>query len=277
MTTILFTIAVLGGLGLIFGLLLALASTVFAVQEDPRKELLNEVMPGANCGVCGFAGCSAYADAVIAGTTVIGACTVGGQEVAKKMAAIMGVADTGAVVRQVAFVRCSGSGSNRQLYQYEGIQDCLAASRLAAGGSLACQYGCLAFGTCVNVCDFGALSVTDGHAVVDMDKCAGCLKCVNICPRNLITVVPYGSEVHVQCYSKAKGAQTRVTCENGCIACGLCARNCPAGAITVQDNLATIDYDKCTSCGTCIEKCPQHIIRRASEIHEDNSPFLLPE
>ncbi len=277
MLTVIYTIAILGGLGLLFGLVLALVSMVFAVEEDPRKEKMNEIMPGANCGACGFAGCSAYADAVISGTSVIGACTVGGAEVAAKMAAIMGVADTGPIVRQVAFVRCSGSGSSHQLYQYEGIKDCLAASRLAAGGSLACKFGCLAFGTCVNVCDFDAIHVNDGHATVDMDKCAGCLKCVNICPRGLITVVPYGSDVYVQCYSKAKGADTRRVCDKGCIGCGICAKNCPTQAITVVNNLAEVDYSKCIACGTCIEKCPQHLIRRASEIHEEAEPFLLAE
>ncbi len=276
--TILYTVIVLGGLGLLFGLVLALFSRIFAVKEDPRKAKMLEIMPGANCGACGFAGCSAYADAVIEGTSVIGACTVGGSEVAQKMAAIMGVSDVGPIVRQVAFVRCSGNGSTRALYNYEGIQDCVAASRLPAGGALACRYGCLAFGSCTKVCEFGAISVHDGHATVDMDKCAGCLKCVNICPRNLITVVPYGSDVYVQCFSKAKGAQTRIVCDKGCLGCGLCSKNCPTGAIKVQDNLASVvDYNLCIGCGTCIEKCPQHLIRRASEIHEESNPYLLPE
>lgn len=273
------TIAVLGGLGLIFGLILAIASKVFAVDEDPRKELLMEIMPGANCGACGFAGCSAYADAVINGTTVVGACPVGGTEVAEKMARIMGVTDIGAAVRQVAFVRCSGHGSDRSRYNYEGIQDCLAASRVAAGGPLACQYGCLAYGSCVKVCDFDAITVKDGCAVVNMEKCVGCLKCISACPRNLITVVPYGSDILFKCHSFDKGVDTRAVCDNGCIGCGLCAKACPHGVITVENNLAFIaDYSKCTSCGACIEKCPQKLIRRASETHEgeDTAPFLIP-
>jgi Na+-translocating ferredoxin:NAD+ oxidoreductase RNF subunit RnfB len=259
------TVAVLGGLGLVFGLILALASKLFAVQVDPRKELLMEVMPGANCGACGFAGCSAYADAVIAGTSVVGACPVGGAEVAQKMASIMGTGDVGAAVRQVAMVRCTGNGSNRHLYNYEGIADCRAASGVAAGGSLACQYGCLAYGSCAAVCDFGAITVQDGRAQVDMEKCVGCLKCVNACPRGLITVVPYGSEIFIQCASRAKGVDTRAVCDCGCIGCGLCARACPQGAVTVENNLASIDYSKCVACGACIEKCPQHLIRRTSE------------
>ena len=276
---ILITVAVLGGLGLLFGLVLALASKIFAVDEDPRKELLMEIMPGANCGACGFAGCSAYADAVLSGTTVVGACPVGGTEVAEKMASIMGVSDIGAAIRQVALVRCSGSGSNRSLYHYEGIADCLAASRVAAGGPLACQYGCLAFGSCVKVCDFGAITVRDGCAVVNMEKCVGCLKCVRACPRNLITVVPYGSEICVKCASRDKGVDTRAVCDCGCIGCGLCAKACSHGAVTVENNLASIDYNKCVACGACIDKCPQHLIRRASESHDgEEAPiFLIPE
>lgn len=276
---ILITVAVLGGLGLIFGLILALASKVFAVEEDPRKDLLLEIMPGANCGACGFAGCSAYVDAVLAGTTVVGICPVGGTAVAEKMASIMGVTDIGAAVRQVAMVRCSGSGSNRNLYKYEGIADCLAASRVAAGGPLACQYGCLAFGSCVKVCDFGAISVRDGCARVDLEKCVGCLKCVSACPRNLITVVPYGTDTCVKCASRDKGVDTRAVCDCGCIGCGLCAKACTHGAVTVENHLAAIDYSKCVSCGACIDACPQHLIRRASESHEgeEEGLFLIPE
>ena len=273
------TVAVLGGLGLVFGLILALASKIFAVEEDPRKDLLMEIMPGANCGACGFAGCAAYVDAVLEGTTVVGVCPVGGTAVAEKMASIMGVTDVGAAIRQVALVRCNGNGSNRSLYRYEGIEDCLAASRVAAGGPLACLYGCLAFGTCVKVCDFNAISIKDGCAVVNMEKCVGCLKCVNACPRNLITVVPYGSDICIKCASRDKGVDTHAVCDCGCIGCGLCAKACPNGAVTVENHLAVIDYSKCTACGACIEKCPQHLIRRASESHEedDASILLIPE
>ena len=273
-------VAVLGGLGLVFGLILALSSRIFAVHEDPRKKRLNEIMPGANCGACGFAGCPAYADAVVEGTTVVGACPVGGPELARKMAHIMGVTDTGAGIRQVALVRCNGNGSNRHLYQYEGIQDCLAASRVAAGGPLACQYGCLGFGTCAKVCDFDAITVKDGCAEVDMEKCVGCLKCVSACPRNLITVVPYGTDICIKCYSRDKGVATLSVCDSGCIGCGLCVSACPTGAITIENNLASIvDYSKCISCGACIEKCPQKLIRRANTSYpEDRNPlFLIPE
>lgn len=277
--TIAITVAVLGGLGLAFGLILALSSKIFSVKEDPRKELLMELMPGANCGACGFAGCSAYADAVIDGTTVVGACPVGGTALAEKMASIMGITNAGAMIRQVAMVRCNGGGSERNRYHYEGIQDCLAASRVAAGGPLACRFGCLGFGSCAKACDFDAITVKDGVANVDMDLCVGCLKCISACPRNLITIVPYGAEVYLKCASLDRGVFTRSACEGGCIGCGLCAKACPTGAITVKDNLASIDYSKCISCGSCVDKCPQKLIHRASEErkHSHETPFLIPQ
>ena len=267
LTAIVAAVAVLGGLGLVFGLILAAASRVFAVKEDPRKAKLLEMLPGANCGACGFAGCSAYADAVVEGATVVGVCPVGGQETAEKMAAIMGVSELATTVRQVAMVRCNGSGSSRTLYNYEGIPDCLAASRVAAGGPLACGYGCLAFGSCVKVCDFGAIRVKDGCAQVDKEKCVGCMKCMSACPRGLITLIPYGSDIFIKCLSRDKGVATRAVCDSGCIGCGLCARNCPSGAIRMKDDLALLDYGKCTSCGTCISWCPRHLIHKADEAH----------
>lgn len=253
-------VAVLGGLGVVFGLVLAVASKVFAVEEDPRKEPLTETLPGANCGGCGFAGCSAYAEAVLAGTASIGACPVGGAEVAEKMAAIMGVDNVGPAVRQVAFVRCTGGGKDHLRYHYEGVQDCLAASRVSAGGELACQYGCLALGSCVKACDFGAIQVANGSAQVDEEKCKGCLKCVSVCPRGLISVVPYGTAVQIPCASKDKGAEVRKGCESGCIGCSLCVKACPVEAVSVANNLASIDYSKCIGCGACAAKCPRKLI-----------------
>lgn len=276
--TIGIAIAVLGGLGLIFGFILAIASKLFAVEKDPRKKLLMEIMPRANCGACGFTSCSAYTDAVIKGTTVVGACPVGGAALAQKMGSIMGVSHVGTSIRQVAMVRCSGSGINRNRYNYEGIQTCLAASRMAAGGPLACRFGCLGYGSCMNLCDFGAISIESGSAKIDTEKCVGCLKCISACPRNLITIVPYSFEVVLQCSSRDIGVFTQNTCENGCIGCGLCVKACPNAAITIADNLASIDYNKCTSCGACIKKCPQKLIRRASKDRkEEGAPFLIPQ
>ena len=130
--------------------------------------------------------------------------------------------------------------------------------------------GCLALGSCVKVCDFGAIEVVGGAARVNMEKCMGCLKCVSTCPRGLITVVPYGSDVYITCASKDKGVETRKACDSGCIGCSLCAKACPVQAITVENNLASIDYSKCIACGACVEKCPRKLIRMAVHRHDES-------
>ena len=267
---IVIAIAILGGLGLIFGLVLAAASKLFYVETDPRLDQLNECLPGANCGGCGYAGCSGYAAAVLNGEAPIGKCASGGNDCAQAMAAIMGV-KAEAVTRKVALVRCSGekfydkdgnliSGAKVKA-QYEGFHDCLAASKVGGRGPLSCKFGCLGYGTCTKACKYGALKVVKGIARVDEDLCVGCMACAAVCPRNLIVPVEPDRNVVIACASLAKGAATTRGCTVGCIGCGLCKKICPEEAITIESNLARIDYAKCTNCGLCATVCPKKLIK----------------
>ena len=270
MGEILIAIGILGGLGVVFGAVLAAASKVFYVETDPRLDKLNECLPGANCGGCGYAGCGGYAEAVLNGEAEIGKCASGGNECAQAMAEIMGV-EAAEVTRKVALVRCSGEkrydsqgnlvAGARTKAEYEGFRDCIAASRVGGNGPISCKYGCLGFGTCVKACKYEAISVVNGVARVNEDRCVGCMACANVCPRNLITAVEPHRNVVIACNSMAKGAVTTRGCTVGCIGCGLCKKICPEGAITVTNNLAVIDYSKCTNCGLCATVCPKKLIK----------------
>lgn len=283
---ILIAIGILGGLGLVFGLVLAAASKVFYVETDPRLEQLNECLPGANCGGCGFAGCGAYAEAVLKGEAPVGKCASGGNEAAKAMAAIMGV-EAGEVTRKVALVRCSGARTYdaegnltkgaKMKATYEGFHDCLAASRVGGSGPLSCKFGCLGYGSCTKVCKYGAISVKNGVAVVDEDLCVGCMACAQVCPRKIITAVEPSQNVIIACNSLAKGAVTNRACTVGCIGCGKCMKSCPSGAITITNNLAQIDSSKCTNCGECAKVCPKGLIKDSNvENLGDPKPVITP-
>ncbi len=254
----------LGLMGLIFGAILAVASKIFYVEVDGRVDEILESLPGANCGGCGFSGCAAYAKAVVEGKAKTNGCPVGGDAVAAKVAAVMGV-EAEKTERVCARVLCSGKTENAtKKYVYEGLSDCLSASRLA-GGDKECPYGCLGLGTCAQKCPFGAISVVDGVAFVDKDKCMACGLCASICPRHVIKLVPYDMDTWIGCMSKDKGAISKKYCSHSCIGCGICAKNCPNQAITVSENLASIDYTKCTDCGTCVSKCPVKAIRTTND------------
>lgn len=277
MNEILIGIAVLGGLGLVFGLVLAAASKVFYVETDSRLEKLNECLPGANCGGCGYAGCGGYAEAVLGGEAEIGLCASGGNECAQAMGRIMGV-NVGEVARKVALVRCSGyksvdSDGNVQGAKlkgtYEGFKDCVAASKVGGNGPLSCKFGCLGYGNCVKACKYDAIHVVDGVAKVDSEKCTGCLACAKACPRDLIIPVDYDKHVIIACASHAKGAVTVRGCSQGCIGCGLCVKICPHDAIKVENNLAVIDYSICTSCGLCAAVCPKKLIASPVDTPEE--------
>jgi len=256
---ILIPVAIFLGLGALMGLLLAVASKIFEIKTDERVEAIKDCLPGANCGGCGYAGCSGYAEAVVKGEAPVNGCTVGGGEVAKKVAGIMGV-EASETVKMRAQVMCSGTSEySKKKYIYEGVLDCVAAARLG-GGDRICPNGCVGLGTCVAACPFSAITVVNGVAVVDYHECQGCGVCVKACPKGLIKLIPFDSKHWVGCMSVDDGKTTRKYCDVGCISCKLCEKGCPEGAIKVENFNANIDYTKCTGCDHCVNKCPRHII-----------------
>lgn len=258
-SNILIPAGIFAGLGVLLGVLLAVASRVFAVKTDERVEKIAEVLPGANCGGCGYSGCAALADAIVKGEAPANACRAGGAACAEKIGEIMGVSVT-AQTPVRARVLCSGAcGKAQEKCRYEGVQDCIAADRMY-GSDKACAFGCMGLGSCVSVCKYSALSIRDGIAHVDPDRCTGCGACAGICPKHLIELVPTTAKYVVDCHSKDPGATARKVCDVGCIGCKICEKNCPSDAVHVTDNLAAIDQSKCTACGTCAQKCPRKII-----------------
>lgn len=252
---------VVGGTGLFIGVFLGVAGKQFAVEVDEREEAILEVLPGNNCGGCGYAGCSGLAAAIVAGEAEVGGCPVGGPPVAAKIGEIMGQ-DASAQVRKVAFVKCAGTCEKAGTeYEYQGITDCTMAAMMQDAGPKSCASGCLGFGSCVKACPFDAIHVQDGIAVVDKEKCKACGKCIAACPKKLIELIPYEQKTFVQCNSNDKGKSLMAACQVGCIGCRMCQKNCEAGAITVTDFLAHIDAEKCVNCGVCAEKCPRKIIK----------------
>lgn len=258
MMKILWAVIALGALGAVFGAVLAVASKIFAVKTDERLPLLTGALPGANCGGCGFAGCQAYAQAVLDGRAPIGLCAAGGSESAKQMSAIMGV-EAAEVERKVAMVKCRGQ-NHAAKGRYTGISDCRAAMFVGGDGPSACPNGCLGFGTCVSICKFDAIHVINGVARVDAEKCTGCMQCVEACPRKVITPVTYHTDIVIACSNRQRGAHTRRVCDLGCVGCHLCEKQCDYDAIHVINNLAVIDYGKCVSCGRCAAVCPRNLI-----------------
>ena len=251
---------IVGGTGVLIGFFLGIAGEKLKVEIDPREEAITGVLPGNNCGGCGYAGCSGLAAAIVKGEAEVGGCPVGGAPIAEKVASIMGV-EAGDSVKMVAFVKCAGSCEKaKKDYSYYGEEDCAMLAYVPNGGPKSCNYGCLGFGNCVKACPFDAIHVIDGIAVVDKEACKACGKCISACPKKLIEFVPYEAKHKVQCVSGNKGKDVMTACSAGCIGCKLCEKNCPSGAITVENNIAHIDYKKCTGCGICAQKCPKKII-----------------
>ena len=261
MTAILIAVAVVSVLGLIIGLLLGVAGKKFEVEVDERITQVREYMAGSNCGGCGFAGCDACAEAIVAGKAAPTACAPAGADAAEAIGKILGVS-VEAGEKKVAFVRCAGTCDKTVMKsQYFGMQDCQKAALIPGSTDKACNFGCMGFGSCVKACKFDAIHVVNGVAVVDRTKCTGCTACTVACPRHIIQMKPIASQPAVKCSSKDKGPVVNKACRVGCIACGLCVCNCPNEAIFLKDNVAVIDYTKCNGCGTCVSKCPKKAIQ----------------
>lgn len=258
MMQIIIPVAIISGLGLVFGVALSYASKKFAVETDERVERVRGVLPGANCGACGFSGCDQYAEAIVAGSE-INKCPVGGSAVVQQISEIMGV-EASTVDKHVARVMCNGTWDKVLIkFDYDGIADCKSAATMA-GGPSACIYGCVGLGSCKKVCPFGAVEVENGLAKINEAKCSACGKCVAECPKSIIKLVPAKSEVSVTCSNHEKGAVSRKNCKVSCIACQKCVKECPQEAIIIDNLCAVIDPTKCINCGKCITVCPSNAI-----------------
>ena len=279
MNFILIAVIVLGAIGLIAALVLYVCSKRFAVYEDPRIGQVNELLPGANCGGCGFAGCGGMADALVKGADAGSLdglnCPVGGNEVMGRVADLLGMAIANGEPK-VAVVRCNGTCELRpKIAEYDGMCSC-AAMHSCGAGETACGYGCLGCGDCVEACQFDAIQINPetGLPEVDEEKCTACGACTKACPRGIIELRkkgPKGRRIFVSCVNKDKGAVSMKACKVSCIGCGKCVKECQFEAITVENNLSYINPDKCRLCRKCVKVCP------TNAIHEVNFPAPKPQ
>ncbi len=271
MSVVLITIITLGGLGSLAALILFAAAQKFKVFEDPRIDQVEEALPAANCGGCGFPGCRAFAEAMVKADDISPFnCPVGGTGVMSNIAGILGKKATLAAP-MVAVLRCNGSCDNRpRLNNYQGATSCAIAASLY-GGETGCSYGCFSLGDCVEACKFDAMYMdkTTGLPVINEENCVACGACVKACPKTIIEMRkkgPKSRRIFVSCVNKDKGAVAKKACNVACISCSKCQKICPHDAIVIENNLAYIDFEKCKLCRKCAEECP------TNAIHELNFP-----
>lgn len=255
MNNILIAFILMLSISLVACVALTLVSRFFGIEEDPKKKEVRECLPGINCGACGFKGCDDYAEALAQQQAKPNLCVPGAKKVIKKISKILGVAAE-EFNDVVAFVSCNGTcDATNKKSEYDGVSSCKAVSALY-GGTGECVYGCLGLGDCAKVCPAGAICTIDGIARIDSKKCLGCGLCVGTCPKHIISMVPQHTTTVVVCSNKQKGADARKACKNACIGCKKCEKVCNFGAITVNNNLASVDQKKCTHCGECAKQCP---------------------
>lgn len=273
-TPILVTSGTIGGVGLVCGSALALAARFLAVKEDPKVAEIEDILPGVNCGGCGYAGCADYAKAVANGAAPIDLCSAGGADVLHKLAAAMGQ-EAVAGEKQVAIVLCQGSEQNAvHKHAYNGVADCNAAS-MVAGGDMLCSHGCLGYGSCAFICPVGAIAIKDNLAIVHPELCIGCKACVKACPRGIIHMVPESRSVHVLCSSKDKGPVAKKACKVACIGCRLCVK-LGGEAFEMDGFLAKRNYDFPAANENVIEKCPGHCIIKTGAAETFEAPAAAP-
>lgn len=273
MTNIIIPVIFLSFIGIVFGIILSYASKKFFVQIDEKEKKILNNLPGVNCGACGFSGCAAYAAALIEGSVPINACIPGGAETVSLISSILGQKAEKSIPK-VAEILCQGLssdkihsfneegekifGSAKIKYNYQGIKDCRFIA-LNYNSFKLCSYGCLECGACYDVCAFNAIAYCKNNAhipVILTDKCVGCGICVKECPKNIIVLRPVDKDVHIKCSNSDKPKDAKKNCSVSCIGCKLCAKKCPVDAISVDNFLAVIDYDKCINCGLCVSVCP---------------------
>lgn len=257
---ILYPILILLGLAVFFAVLLSVLGKKLAVKRDERIDMVAKHLSGANCGGCGFAGCDDFATALVNGKADLSACSATSAEEKKQIAEILHIESAGCETKVV--MCCGGGNKCADKYEYQGYGNCTTMEMLA-GGRKECPTGCMGMGTCTDACHNFAVKVnTDGVAEINYEKCTNCGLCVKSCPKSIFKRIPADAKVYVKCVNHEKGKDVRRYCQAGCIACGICVKNCPSSAITLQDNLAVIDYSLCTGCGLCAEKCPTKVINK---------------
>lgn len=252
-------LGILGALGLFFGVVLGLADRKFAVKVDERVEAVRNVLAGANCGACGYAGCDAFAQAVVNGEAPPEGCKPAGASAAQTIGEIMGISVSDQP-KVIACVACQGTyGTTEARYTYTGFDSCHAAAAMA-GGPKECRFACIGLGDCVRTCPLNAITIVNGVANINRNICVGCGACIAGCPRSLIQIVPEENEFYVSCSNVDFGRAATTVCQKSCIACKRCVKACPTGAISVENNIARIDQEKCIGCGACVQSCPRGCI-----------------